>query len=550
VPESPKATALGAGIPYFSGSNSGGAEISLGGALSATRMSITSGPYVALDKSTTLPILPAALDALQLKNFFENNSNYMLQNPATGIFIGHAPDGLFSPGAYFTGLPSAVSSTQPAGTPTYDPFVTFSTPGTDPTLPTYGPGIPTEVPGTFLAFPESSVPGTFGSGVPGILLSYPDVGGAQSQFDQFNPFSSSGPFESYPADLPGPSFVPGDLGGTVPPDQYQPWQVFGGFEQLQTFGTDASNAWSSPAADPTDPSAWNLGSGEVLTTADITRVGFDSANEFGSGGFFGEGTRSFTPNETSNVTLNILELRDAYADVPPADSELATKPIEDYKARQASANNLLRALSAMFAWSIPRDWRTDNPCDHVPKLKGGESYAPWPMRGIEHFRKHARPVLWWVAAHALYTGQRQGDVLAMMRSHVHAGEVRVIQEKTRKELWIPLHRDLRAVHEQMPRVSTHLLTSSAGTPWTRDGFRASWQLEMGRRIFAPLKRHRLVFHGLRKSAVVMLLEAGCTTAQVQAITGQSLDMVEHYAGQVNQRKLARAAILKWEQAGR
>jgi hypothetical protein len=95
----------------------------------------------------------------------------------------------------------------------------------------------------------------------------------------------------------------------------------------------------------------------------------------------------------------ILELRDGYADVPPADSELATKPIEDYKARHASANNLLRALSAMFAWSILRDWRTDNPCDHVPKLKGGESYARWLMRGIEHFRKHARPVLW-VATHA------------------------------------------------------------------------------------------------------------------------------------------------------
>src|SRR5262245_57091498 len=41
------------GIPYFSGSNSGGAELSLGGAVSATRMWITSGPYVALDKSTT-----------------------------------------------------------------------------------------------------------------------------------------------------------------------------------------------------------------------------------------------------------------------------------------------------------------------------------------------------------------------------------------------------------------------------------------------------------------------------------------------------------------
>jgi len=35
---------------------------------------------------------------------------------------------------------------------------------------------------------------------------------------------------------------------------------------------------------------------------------------------------------------------------------------------------------------------------------------------------------------------------------------------------------------------------------------------------------------------------------VQAITGQSLQMVEHYARQVNQKKLARSAILKWESA--
>jgi transposase len=59
----------------------------------------------------------------------------------------------------------------------------------------------------------------------------------------------------------------------------------------------------------------------------------------------------------------------------------------------------------------------------------------------------------------------------------------------------------------------------------------------------------LVFHGLRKSAVVTLLEAGATEAEVAAITGQSLHMVAHYARQVNQRKLAASAILKWERAG-
>jgi hypothetical protein len=44
----------------------------------------------------------------------------------------------------------------------------------------------------------------------------------------------------------------------------------------------------------------------------------------------------------------------------------------------------------------------------------------------------------------------------------------------------------------------------------------------------------------------MLLEAGCTDAEVAAITGQTREMVEHYARAVNQKKLAAAAILKWE----
>ena len=52
------------------------------------------------------------------------------------------------------------------------------------------------------------------------------------------------------------------------------------------------------------------------------------------------------------------------------------------------------------------------------------------------------------------------------------------------------------------------------------------------------------FHGLRKSAVVTLLEAGCSDAEVAAITGQSRQMIEHYAKQVTQ-KLAASAILKW-----
>src|SRR5262245_53001825 len=48
--------------------------------------------------------------------------------------------------------------------------------------------------------------------------------------------------------------------------------------------------------------------------------------------------------------------------------------------------------------------------------------------------------------------------------------------------------------------------------------------------------------------VVFLLEAGCSDAETSSITGQSRRTIEHYAKQVNQRRLNAAAILKWEGA--
>ena len=55
-----------------------------------------------------------------------------------------------------------------------------------------------------------------------------------------------------------------------------------------------------------------------------------------------------------------------------------------------------------------------------------------------------------------------------------------------------------------------------------------------------------VLHGLRKTAARRLAEAGCTTEEIKAITGQSDRMVAHYTKDANQRKLATAAIVKLE----
>lgn len=225
---------------------------------------------------------------------------------------------------------------------------------------------------------------------------------------------------------------------------------------------------------------------------------------------------------------HVLRLRDTMADRP------------------AAANNLLRCLSVMLAWSVPRRWRADNPCREIKLLRTGDGYAPWTWDAIEASRGDLlarRPDLWWAAGVSLYTGQRQGDALAMRWDDIANGMLAVRQQKTAKRLAIPLHRDLQALLETIPRRAPTILTSSEGRPWTRDGFRSAWGKHR------PAAAAGLVFHGLRKSAVVFLLEAGCTDAEVAAITGQTREMVEHYARQVNQHKLAAAAVLKWEAAG-
>lgn len=175
---------------------------------------------------------------------------------------------------------------------------------------------------------------------------------------------------------------------------------------------------------------------------------------------------------------HVLAFRDLYSETP------------------ASANNLLRCLSAMMAWSVPRGWRNENPCREIRMLKGGEAYQPWTWDAIEASQSElagSRPDLWWAIALALYTGQRQGDVLAMRWDAITGGMLAVRQEKTSKRLAIPIHRDLATVLEGIPRRAVTILTSSEARPWTKDGFKASWNKHR------PAASRGLVFHGLRKS---------------------------------------------------
>jgi hypothetical protein len=58
----------------------------------------------------------------------------------------------------------------------------------------------------------------------------------------------------------------------------------------------------------------------------------------------------------------------------------------------------------------------------------------------------------------------------------------------------------------------------------------------------------LALHGLRKLAIVRLAEAGCSDAQIQAVTNQSMEMVEYYRRKASRKTLSKEA--QQQRAGR
>lgn len=144
----------------------------------------------------------------------------------------------------------------------------------------------------------------------------------------------------------------------------------------------------------------------------------------------------------------------------------------------------------------------------------------------------------------LYTGQRGGDVVKMLRSDIVDGRIRVTQDKVRKgtinKLMIPIHPALARALQAGPVVGmTHILTNARGKPMQR----------LTKLIGSAAKAAGLppegVPHGLRKAALRRLAEAGSTTKQIAAVSGhRSLSEIERYTARADQAGLAQAAIAK------
>lgn len=207
------------------------------------------------------------------------------------------------------------------------------------------------------------------------------------------------------------------------------------------------------------------------------------------------------------------------------------------------ANYALRVLRVLMEHCVDLGWRDTNPARGVPELKTEKKERdPWPQELLDAYRSACplgtRERL--VMELCLGTGQRIGDVLEMRWSDIQDGAFFVRQNKTKKELWVPILDELQAALNAASRHSVFILTNERGTNrWSYRG--ASAAVRNVRERIGALEYD---IHSWRCNAACELLEAGCGDDLIAAVTGQSPAMVLHYTKKVRQRMRAREAQQK------
>jgi len=205
-------------------------------------------------------------------------------------------------------------------------------------------------------------------------------------------------------------------------------------------------------------------------------------------------------------------------------------------------NLFVAVIGAAYRWGRGRDKTTISPTREIPQAETGEHLA-WPEAVLNAALSATNDRVRLGVALLFYTGQRIGDVCKMRWADIRGGKIHVTQQKTGKTLKIRLHSELKREMDRQGKTGLTLLTGPLGRPLSNAKLRAEIKAFCAEQGYPDLRPH-----GLRKNAVIALLTAGCSVAETAAITGQTYQLVEYYARQIDQDRLGEAAILKLEQS--
>lgn len=196
---------------------------------------------------------------------------------------------------------------------------------------------------------------------------------------------------------------------------------------------------------------------------------------------------------------------------------------DEFKATPRKADYVWTVLGKLMAFAVNRGKIKTNPCARAGRLaeSGTRIDITWSDQDLEKLFAGAPWEVALVCFAALWTGQRQGDVLSWKRSNIHDGVLRFTQGKRQKgkppkKIAMPVPAPLAEALKRAKKGEA-LCLNSRGEPWTSDGFRASL-----RKVAEEAGIDGLRFHDMRGTFSSAAGDAGASEPEISAVTGHAL----------------------------
>lgn len=181
-----------------------------------------------------------------------------------------------------------------------------------------------------------------------------------------------------------------------------------------------------------------------------------------------------------------------------------------------SADMHMAVLARVLSWATNREIIARNPLERTGRLhKGSRKDAIWMPGQIAKLMAEGAPQIVSVAKVALWTMQRQGDVLTMPTIAHDGGRLWITQGKTGARVSIQPAEELLPLLESA-KGRQRILVNSYGQNWTSSGFRASWRRELKR-----LGIKGVTFHDLRGTGITYAYANGLDIERIAEISGHS-----------------------------
>lgn len=190
-----------------------------------------------------------------------------------------------------------------------------------------------------------------------------------------------------------------------------------------------------------------------------------------------------------------------------------------------NADITMSVLARILSFAADREVIQRNPLERLGRLSAGTRRdIVWTDEQIAAFLAKAPPKLRLAMELARWTGQRQGDLLRMTWSAYDGTHIKLRQGKTGRLVRFRVYSDLKAVLDSTKREAVTILTTTRRkpTPWTADGFRASWT-----GICERAGIEGVTFHDLRGTFITLAYRKhGASFREIAEISGHAERDVE------------------------